>query len=230
MKEQDNLIGNLICEARKKKKLTQQELAKLLNVSDKTISAWETGKNSPDLGVLKNVSKYLDIDLIGVLSDKECKKCKKIIKIILIAFLVLFLVCYVIFSLYFFSNFGKIKIYEIKLDSRDYVLDSGLIISTPNKIIFNFGDISHNLDIEEDMNISLYYLDGENKEEIISKFNYDFLYYESFNKYLRKVDDIEKFVIEISYRLEGKIYKIDIPLILEEKISNNKLILYHKNK
>ena len=223
MNEQDNMIGNLIADARKKKKLTQQELAKLLNVSDKAVSAWETGKNYPDLGVIKNISKYLDVDLISILADKKNKNWKKVLNVLILITVFVFVVVSFCFGIYFFNNYGKIKIYEVKLDSKQYVLDSGVIVSTPNKILFNFGDINHNLEIEDDINISLYYVDGENKIEIISKFNYDFLYYECLNEY----DNIDKLMIEITYKEDKKNTKIEVPLILEEKI-NNKNFVYKK--
>lgn len=35
--------GKFIAEERKNKKLTQRQLADILNISDKTISKWETG-------------------------------------------------------------------------------------------------------------------------------------------------------------------------------------------
>ena len=40
-------IGKFILESRKKKKLTQAELADKLGVSEKSISNWENGKNMP---------------------------------------------------------------------------------------------------------------------------------------------------------------------------------------
>lgn len=224
MNENDNLVGNLIAEARKKKKLTQQELAKLLNVSDKAVSAWETGKNYPDLGIIKNISKYLDIDLMSILAERNNKSWKKVLKILLIIISVLFVICSFSFGLYFFNNYNKIKVYDVKLDSKEYILDSGIVVVTPNKVLFNFGDIKHNLDIDDDINVSLYYLDGEREIEVISKLNYDYLYYECVNEY----DDLNNLIIEVSYKENKQTKRIEIPLILEEKI-NNKDFIYKKN-
>ncbi|MEG0365433.1 MAG: helix-turn-helix transcriptional regulator, partial [Coprobacillus sp.] len=41
-------IGKFIAESRKNKNMTQEELAQHLNVSNKSVSRWETGKNMPD--------------------------------------------------------------------------------------------------------------------------------------------------------------------------------------
>ena len=43
------VTGNVIKELREKFHLTQTELAEKLNVSDKTVSKWETGKGYPDI-------------------------------------------------------------------------------------------------------------------------------------------------------------------------------------
>lgn len=225
MNENEIIVGNLIADARKKKKLTQQELAKLLNVSDKAVSAWETGKNYPDLGVIKNISKYLDIDLINILADKNNKNWKKVLKVFIIIIAILFVVSSFTFGIYFFNNYNKIKVYEVKLDSKEYILDSGIVVVTPNEILFNFGDIKHNLDIEDDINISLYYLADEKKTEIISKFNYNFLYYECVNEY----EELNNLIVEISYKEKNQNIKVEIPLLLEEKI-NNKDFVYKKKK
>lgn len=62
------VTGNTIKNLREKKKLTQQELALKLNVSDKTISKWETGKGYPDITILEPLAKILDISLSELLT------------------------------------------------------------------------------------------------------------------------------------------------------------------
>lgn len=42
-------FGNFLSQLRKEKGLTQMQLAQQLNVTDKAISRWETGKNFPDI-------------------------------------------------------------------------------------------------------------------------------------------------------------------------------------
>ena len=58
-------FAELITSARKSKIMTQQELSALINVSDKAISNWETGKNIPDYEILKKLEKILDISLFN---------------------------------------------------------------------------------------------------------------------------------------------------------------------
>ena len=81
---------------RKQKNLTQRELALKLNVSDKTISSWETGRTYPDISLLINLSSILEISLDEFLKgdfetvekiDKDLK-LKRVYKKWLIAVLV----------------------------------------------------------------------------------------------------------------------------------------------
>lgn len=51
------LIGRLIADLRKQRGMTQQELADILGLSNKTISKWESG-----MGFEKPLSKQLLID------------------------------------------------------------------------------------------------------------------------------------------------------------------------
>lgn len=63
-------IGKFICKCRKKKNMTQQDLAERLGVSDRTIGNWENGRNMPDLSLFKPLCKELDINLNDLLSGE----------------------------------------------------------------------------------------------------------------------------------------------------------------
>ena len=67
-------IGKFIAECRKKKKLTQQDLAEKLGVSDRTIGNWENGRNMPDLSLFKPLCDELDITINEFLSGELIKK------------------------------------------------------------------------------------------------------------------------------------------------------------
>ena len=64
-------IGKFIAECRKKKKMTQQELAEKLGVSDRTIGNWENGRNMPDLSLFKPLCMELDITLNDLMSGEK---------------------------------------------------------------------------------------------------------------------------------------------------------------
>ncbi|MBR1451153.1 MAG: helix-turn-helix transcriptional regulator, partial [Lachnospiraceae bacterium] len=53
--------GELIRNARKTKNYTQSELGDLLGVTNKAVSRWEKGESFPDIGVLENLARILDL-------------------------------------------------------------------------------------------------------------------------------------------------------------------------
>ena len=58
-------------ELRKRKGLTQEELAELLYVSRTAVSKWESGRGFPNIESLKAISKFFSVSLDELLSDKE---------------------------------------------------------------------------------------------------------------------------------------------------------------
>ncbi len=67
-------IGKFIAMMRKKKKLTQQELAEQLGVTDRSVSNWENGKNMPDLSLFKPLCECLGITINELLSGEKIDK------------------------------------------------------------------------------------------------------------------------------------------------------------
>lgn len=72
----DNVqTGKLIAELRKRQGLTQQQLADQLNLSNKTISKWESGAGSPDISNLLSLVEALGVSvdelLRGELNDPQ---------------------------------------------------------------------------------------------------------------------------------------------------------------
>ena len=63
-------IGELIYKLRKEKNMTQKQIADAMNISDKAISKWERGQGCPDISLLKELSKILNIDVDGLLSGE----------------------------------------------------------------------------------------------------------------------------------------------------------------
>ena len=61
-------IGKLIYTLRKEKGLTQLQLAKAMHISDKTVSKWERGLGCPDVSLLCELSKILNVDLSALLT------------------------------------------------------------------------------------------------------------------------------------------------------------------
>ena len=64
-------IGCFIAEKRRAKNLTQEQIAELLGVSNKTVSKWETGKTMPDYDLIELLCKELDLSIPELLTGKE---------------------------------------------------------------------------------------------------------------------------------------------------------------
>ncbi|MCR8557240.1 pentapeptide repeat-containing protein [Mucilaginibacter sp. BJC16-A38] len=57
------MIGNRIAEARKKKNISQTQLAGFLFISPQAVGKWERGESSPDIITFNRLSEILDVDL-----------------------------------------------------------------------------------------------------------------------------------------------------------------------
>jgi len=66
-------IGKFIAECRKKKDMTQQELADKIGVTDRAISNWENGRRLPDYSLLKSLSETIDISINELLAGEKLK-------------------------------------------------------------------------------------------------------------------------------------------------------------
>ena len=64
-------IGKFIQDKRKNKDLTQKELAKKLNVTDKAVSKWERGLGCPDVSLLERLSDILEVSILSILNGEE---------------------------------------------------------------------------------------------------------------------------------------------------------------
>lgn len=58
-------IGRFIADMRKRKNMTQRELADILLISDKTVSKWESGKGLPEVSLMRPLA-----DALGVTVDE----------------------------------------------------------------------------------------------------------------------------------------------------------------
>lgn len=73
-------IGSRICKYRKEKGLSQRDFAKLIGVSGSRVSNWEQGTHRPDVDIIADICKVLQVspsDLLDIhlstdeLSEKE---------------------------------------------------------------------------------------------------------------------------------------------------------------
>ena len=64
-------IGRFIAECRKSQNLTQSELAEKLNITDRAVSKWETGRSMPDASLMLDLCNILHISVNDLLSGEK---------------------------------------------------------------------------------------------------------------------------------------------------------------
>lgn len=67
-------IGETISSLRKKKGLTQNELAEKMNVTDEAVSKWERDLSCPDVNTISRLAEVLDVSVEELLNAKEQRK------------------------------------------------------------------------------------------------------------------------------------------------------------
>lgn len=75
-----NDIGQKIKELRKKNGFTQEELAGSLGVTFQSVSKWETGSTTPDLGLIVPLAQILNVstdELLGMHSENDTREKRK---------------------------------------------------------------------------------------------------------------------------------------------------------
>ncbi len=105
-------ISKLIKEKRKEKKMTQQDLADKLCVSNNVISKWENEVTIPPLDLLIPLCKYLDIDINQIFNNEESvnnlllerKKFAKKLNKATIVFVIINIILYTLIGFVFDKN------------------------------------------------------------------------------------------------------------------------------
>lgn len=140
-------MGKFIAEMRKKHSLTQSQLGEMLGISGKAISKWERGISAPDISLLNDLSKILEVSVSEILNGEKDisedkannvnikvidaynkifkKKYTKVIFILislLLSLIILFSVAYLI------TNYNKCFVYKLSSGSEEFYLE-GLIAS-----------------------------------------------------------------------------------------------------
>lgn len=67
-------VGTFIAKCRKEKKLTQAQLAAKLNITDRAVSKWETGRSMPDSSIMLQLCEILGISANELLAGEEVEQ------------------------------------------------------------------------------------------------------------------------------------------------------------
>lgn len=69
-----NMFNEKLKELRAEKKITQEALAKDINVSKGAVAMWETGKRQPDIDMLKIIAAYFRTSVDDLVGAKNTTK------------------------------------------------------------------------------------------------------------------------------------------------------------
>lgn len=227
-----NVVGNNITNARKNRKLTQEELANLLNTNRATVSKWERSINIPSTEMIFLISKVLNVPvdvLIGLKDEEIVVKKKSKIKNIIIKVIILILIMLLFFGIYYFiNNYKKNKVYAVYLNDTKI----GVAVKTNDTFIFDCKNF--------DKEVSLYYK-KDNDEKLIYRMSdgrlffetflgyNDFFDFKNFNNFIDNLyisfdnEEKEKLVFELMYVNDNFFIKKNNN-ISEKKTNTNEMI------
>lgn len=237
-------IGKFIAATRTAKKLTQDELAEKIGVTDKAISKWENGRCLPDVSLFKPLCKALDISINELLNGekdnketneegyikylKETNKKNKI-KITLTILVSTTILILLLLSIYFLNNFGKTTVYKLSGTSENFTYREGLLTVSNEKYILSTGVVEYANETLEDAKIlstSMKYNNSIIYSGNLRKGNTILVeeagYNEIFSK--EKMDNTDKWVIEITYFVNNEIHEEIIKIEKEELLKTDKFI------
>jgi len=237
-------IGKFISEKRKENNITQSELAEKLNVTNKSVSNWENGKNMPDVSLMKDLCSILGISLIELfngeqtssddglinyLKEEKKRKRKKLIISITVILLIIIVSTLLIF---FVNNYNKVNAYILYGDSENFEYHDDLLILSNIKNINKSGrlDIKNKSINSSDVKcVTLKYKDrtitgycGNTLGGIAYE---DDGYDEYFPEDVKK--HIDEWYIEVKY-MQNDIEKKEIIKLKSNHILTNSRIFYKK--
>jgi len=226
----NNKIGKLIKELRKKKGLTQQELGDKLGIGFRSVSKWERGITLPDITIINEVSKILGISSDELLSGKVNKehKDKKLPSKFKITFSIAITITIILITSFIYY-YNKTYTYAITCDDPNYYVEGNAVFNKNTMML-----IINDLEFEDE---ELYPVKIKNYEYQILANNETIINYGRF-PYLNsndKENTVENFInsFKINYNgetnssrreiLKNKII-IKIKFIIEENRIINKEI------
>lgn len=223
-------LSALMIEGRKKKNLTQEELAKRLNVTRQAVSNWENDKNYPNVEILKNIAEELDLKLSDVLDvDNKTLKRKHKKRLIIISIIFIIVLLTIIIMFFGILNRNKIAVYTFDVPSDEININGGTLVLSRVKNYLAIGSITSDIISIDDNTIIKIYQNTDSKERLLFKCGYqpnliireDYGYSEYFDKNFR----IDNIYIDIINKDNTYTYKLNF---LKE-FSNNGLF-YFKNR
>ena len=168
-------IGKMIKDIRLKDKLSQQKFADKYGVTYQAVSKWETGKNIPDISILKQICDDYDLDINDFLSESDSlKNKKKNNKFIYIIFGFILLVLLLILILNHLFKEDDFEFKTLSSNCSNFTI-TGSIAYNKNRSSIYISHVNYCGEDKDEMykeiNCSLYEKDGNINVEV-TKCNY----------------------------------------------------------
>lgn len=221
--------------------LTQKQLAKIIGVSDKTVSNWEKGVTTPDLLSLNILCKELNIsatsiiegtltikDRINFLNRKIVKAFNFFMKNI---FAIVVTLGFILLLIYFMNNYDSAQIYKLKYSSDNIKIEHGYLSKTKETVILYIDNISLNkIDYTPDkVHLELYTFVEGDKTLIYKADSLDDIVIEEFNGYATALtNDIllgmkQNFYLDIKASKDKKENTYSCIINLSKSFANDKM-------
>lgn len=160
-------IGKTIKEIRTNNKLSQKDFATKYNVTYQAVSKWETGKNIPDLAILKQICNDYNISLEELLEGNKKKKDNKNI-IFISTIIVSIIIILILFLLSLNNKDNNFQFKTLSSTTEDFNL-KGSIAYNKDKTSIYISDITYNGNDNteyKEIKSTLYEIEDKIKKEI----------------------------------------------------------------
>lgn len=218
-----NKVGNLIKELRKKSGLTQEKFALKYGVTYQAVSKWENGKNIPDIALLKEICNDYGININDLLDGKVNNKKNNKKVIIIVSSIIVFLTVLGVILLIVFHD-DSFTFRTLTSNCSNFEISGSIAYNKSNSYLYisnidYCGGTDDNLYTK--IECSLYEESGNIKKEI-GQDTYDGTELTTLNEYLENVNfSIENFSKECKNIKEGTLL-----LEISAKDENNKITTY----
>lgn len=178
-------FGEFIYQKRKKLGMTQDELGRLLGVTNKAVSKWETGETTPEISMLDQLAKILKVSVDELLTQKDSiveekeKKTKNnllITSVIVLAVLLVISIAILIYNKYklIYIDFLQSNYYEIvdinKMERFD-VNDNQEITITSSYELINAYEVLDDISFRVNVEVNFYYYKEDDSIGVMSFYN-----------------------------------------------------------
>lgn len=122
MNQEQEHFSKTIKTLRLKNNLTQKEFADKLGVTYQAVSKWENGKNMPDIIILKEISKILNINIDELLTGQKPKQKKNKLPYIIISLAIIVIIIAIMLITNAINTNNNFEFKTIKSNCEEFTL------------------------------------------------------------------------------------------------------------